>query len=164
VEIGVIAARHANRVNGGIQEAHRRNAIGFCLLVGQSDVAGPQGCGKTGAAIFICRAGLLVGTHVIGKIRVGRDVGTIPIGHGPPVTSGDHARELLPGRNRIVVRGNPATPVGPHGFSTPGAARAAGGQVRTADTDDVRVLRWVKIITRRPGAAVAGSLKEALAL
>ena len=53
--------------------------IGCRLLIGQSHVAGPHGRRKTGSAIFVCRAGGLVGTDVKGKIRVGRDVRAVPI-------------------------------------------------------------------------------------
>src|SRR5208282_5245814 len=117
-EIGV-AVPQVQRINGGINEAGCRNAVGSRLLIGQSQIAGPHGRGKTGSAVFVLSATALVGTDVKAKIRVGRDVWDIAIGLGTASAFGD--RGHLPGGN-INVGPRAAATVGPSGFRSPGAA------------------------------------------
>ena len=153
MKIGGIACAYTQCVNGRVNEAEQRVAIEERLLIGQSQVAGPHGRRKTGSAIVVRRAGGLVGADVKVKIRFRRHVRGIPIGLWIPVGRGDHAGELLPRRNRNVVRRNAAAAVRPGGFRTPGAARAAGRQIRAADRRDIRIIRrvnmWILTCTGR---------------
>src|SRR5580704_7030555 len=83
VEVGRTAFPQTQRVNSWVNEAGRFIAVGFRLLISQSQVAGPHGRGKTGPAIKVFRASGLVGADVKGKIRVCRDVRAVAIFVGP---------------------------------------------------------------------------------
>src|SRR5580692_834055 len=136
VEVGRIAFPQTQRVNSWVNEAGRFIAVGFRLLISQSQVAGPHGRGKTGPAIKVFRASGLVGADVKGKIRVCRDVRAVAIFRGSLVGLGDHSFKFLPTRNRELVGRDAAATVDPNGFRTPAFACALGDEVRAADADD----------------------------
>jgi hypothetical protein len=155
---GVLAERIQRRIN----VAERRFAVSGPLFIGESQVAGPKGRRKTGPAIVVGRAGFLVGADVIGEIRVGRHVRAVAIGCGA-TGAGIHGR--LPGGNRNLGRRNAASAVRPAAFRRPGAAGAAGGQVRPAHRHDIiHTIRRPSSVGRRPLAIVAGRRKEVLTL
>src|SRR5208337_1263116 len=164
VKVRGVAGGYVLCVDGWVDEANGRIAVGDQLLIDQSDEARPHGSGEAGAAVLIRQARCLVGAGVEGEIRVCRDVWAIAIGRRTLVAGVDYARELLPGRNRDLVRRDPAAAVYPGGFRFPGAARAGGGQIRPADGDDIGIVRRPRLISPRPGRTVAGRGKEILAL
>ena len=82
MEIGVIVRAFTNCVEGWIDEANRVITVSDCLLVDESQVAGPHGSRKTGPAILVFSAGSLVGTDVKGEIRVCRNVRAVAISLG----------------------------------------------------------------------------------
>ena len=77
MEVGVIARAQTDRIQGRINEAECRLAIGDRLLIGESQIAGPHGRGKAGAAVKIFGASGLIGANVKSEISIGRNIGAV---------------------------------------------------------------------------------------
>lgn len=140
MEVSAVAGSDVLRVDGGVEEADGGLSVGDQLLVDERDVSRPHRRGEAGASVLIGCAGGLIGTDVEGEVSVGRDVGAVAIGGRTFVAGVDHARELLPGRNRDLVGRNAAAAVGPSSFRSPGASGTGGSKVGTADRDDVGII------------------------
>ena len=124
MEIRVVVRAPAYRVEGRVDEAHGVVAVSNCLLVDQSQVAGPHGSRKAGSTVLVLRAGSLIGADVEAEIRIGRNIRAVAIGFGARRATAGRSR--LPGWNGKMVRRNAATTVDPCALRRPGTAGAAG--------------------------------------
>src|SRR5579875_161935 len=143
VEIGRVTGTQADGVNGGIDKAEGAFAIGDRLLIDQGEIAGPSGRSEAGSAP--ASGASTVRTDVIVGVGFGGDVRRIPVSSGSFVAGRDDAGGFLITGNRYLIGRNSAAAIAPAGFRLPGAARAVGRQIRTADGSDIGIVGRVDI-------------------